>query len=488
MAEGEATTQSNIRVLATSKALKIEPFRIPDDHLKVGRAWEEWIEDFEDEITYFEIKEIRDKISALKIYDGPELKKLARNLPDPAPIEADDDYQMLKRKLNNHFLPKKNKHHARYTFSKQRMESHESIVTYAARMREARDCEFGDQTDDRILEHLIQTVKDNDFIKKCIQKRCNLDQFIEEASQREDIGQQVRDMKDDHKIARVYQRQSFDRRDRRYGGGKRGKEQGSKIKASGRDQERKKPGMKCDYCKKTDLHRPGQNCPAFGKQCLKCDKYNHFATCCKSGTTEKPGSNSRVKDQRKKDFGKQIKKIGCDVESSSGSDDEFISQASKHVSHHVKRVRSESNHDTVLIRIGDIDVNVEPDSGASANIMDEYQFRALHHRSKEIKELKPSKDTLKTLQSTLTVKGEFQTTLRNRNRGTTTKLLVIEGKMDSPPLLCKNTLVELGMLRIEPRGTLKETNELRIKAMKQPEANDLEELLNEYNGNRNIQK
>ena len=27
--------------------------------------------------------------------------------------------------------------------------------------------------------------------------------------------------------------------------------------------------------------------------------------------------------------------------------------------------------------------------------MDEYQFRALHHRSKEIKELKPSKDSLK---------------------------------------------------------------------------------------------
>ena len=150
------------------------------------------------------------------------------------------------------------------------------------------------------------------------------------------------------------------------------------------------------------------------------------------------------------------------------------------MSHHVKRVRSGSNQDTVLIKIGDIDANVEPDSGASANIMDEYQFRALHHRSKEIKELKPSKDTLRTLQSTLTVKGEFQTTLRNRNQGTTTKFLVIEGKMDSPPLLCKNTLVELGMLRIEPRGTLKETNELRIKAVKQPEANDLEELLNKY--------
>jgi hypothetical protein len=82
MAEGQAAEQNNMRVIATSKTLKIEPFKIPDNHLKVGRAWEEWIEDFEAEITYFEIREIRDKISALKIYGGQELKKLARNLPD----------------------------------------------------------------------------------------------------------------------------------------------------------------------------------------------------------------------------------------------------------------------------------------------------------------------------------------------------------------------------------------------------------------------
>ena len=132
-----------------------------------------------------------------------------------------------------------------------------------------------------------------------------------------------------------------------------------------------------------------------------------------------------------------------------------------------------------MIRIGNTDANVEPDSGASANIMDEYEFRALHHKSKEIKELKLSRDILKTLQSTLTVNGEFQTTLRNQNQGATTKFLVIKGKMDSLPLLSKNTLVELGILRIDPGGTLKQTNELRIK-VEQREANDLEELLNEY--------
>ncbi|CAB4004532.1 Hypothetical predicted protein [Paramuricea clavata] len=50
--------------------------------------------------------------------------------------------------------------------------------------------------------------------------------------------------------------------------------------------------------------------------------------------------------------------------------------------------------------------------------------------------------------------------------------------MDSPPLLCKNTLIELGMLKIEPQGTLKETNKLRIHSVKA--TGDVEAILDEY--------
>ena len=145
----------------------------------------------------------------------------------------------------------------------------------------------------------------------------------------------------------------------------------------------------------------------------------------------------------------------------------------------MKKIRSGLNQDTVLIRIGDIDAFVEPDSGASANVMDEYQFKALKHRSQEIKELELSRDTLKTLQSDLAVKGEFTTTLRNKNRGMQSKFSVIQGKMDSPPLLSKNTLLELGMLKIDPEGTLKETNELRIKTVKTLD-DSIETVLREY--------
>lgn len=188
-AEGHVPNPAEIRVLSVGKSLKIEPFKIPENLLEVGRAWTEWIEDFKDETSYFEITEIRDHVNTLKIYGGKEIKKLARNLPETAPVVGDDDYKKLKRKLNNYFLAKKNKHHARCTFNKQKQIAGESVVTYAARLREkSKDCEFGEQTDDRILEQMIQINKHIELVKRSIQKKWNLDQFqkrrYQSASQR----------------------------------------------------------------------------------------------------------------------------------------------------------------------------------------------------------------------------------------------------------------------------------------------------------------
>ena len=70
-------------------------------------------------------------MSTLKIYGSKEIKKHAHNLPDTAPVVRDEDYKKLKRKLDDHFLPKKNKHHARFTLNKQKQIEEENVVTYA---------------------------------------------------------------------------------------------------------------------------------------------------------------------------------------------------------------------------------------------------------------------------------------------------------------------------------------------------------------------
>ena len=145
--------------------------------------------------------------------------------------------------------------------------------------------------------------------------------------------------------------------------------------------------------------------------------------------------------------------------------------------------RAENHKNTVEILISDVRAKCEPDSGASANIMNEYQYRALRKASKNDIQLMKTSDRLKTLQSELEVIGEFPTVLRNKTRGIETKFLVIKGDMDSPALLSKASLEDLGMLKIEPRGTLREPNSLRIKAIQsnqKAENKEMEEILRKH--------
>ena len=105
-----------------------------------------------------------------------------------------------------------------------------------------KDREFSPQTYDRILKQLIQTIKDN-LIKKSVQKRWILDHFLEEASQKEDVNQQVKDTKKDYKISKVKRQWGKSQRDAR--GGARHpsllkKETPTARKLQARTQERRK--------------------------------------------------------------------------------------------------------------------------------------------------------------------------------------------------------------------------------------------------------
>ena len=283
-------------------------------------------------------------------------------------------------------------------------------------------------------------------------------------------------MKDEYKVAKVGYRQ-----------GKQSRAQHTK-QYEGKYEGKKEPQKPtCGYCGKAGMHAIGdrQKCPAYGKECLKCGRKNHFAICCRGGGKYKQKQDKDNRAQHQQQHRLRVRRTVDGTEVSNGdsseSDSDFIQQTAKHLKHQVRRVEriKTQQQGTVPIRMNDVDTFCEPDSGASANIMDEYQFKALRHRSQEIGTLLQTKETLRTLQSNLRVIGEFPVTLRNKTRGTHTRFLVIEGHMDSPPLLGKHTLEELGMLKIDPGGCLKASNELRIKSVGKPQA-DTEAILKEY--------
>ena len=110
-----------ITVVTETRNLRTLPFNQSDDPLSTGKQWEDWIEGLEREFRYFRITQPEDKKDALLIYGGKELVRLEKNLKNEA---GGDEYDILKNKLNKYFLPKKNKHHSRYIFSKM-MPEHE---------------------------------------------------------------------------------------------------------------------------------------------------------------------------------------------------------------------------------------------------------------------------------------------------------------------------------------------------------------------------
>ncbi|VDI76125.1 Hypothetical predicted protein [Mytilus galloprovincialis] len=369
-----------ITVITETRNLRSQPFIQSDDQISTGKHWEEWMESIEREFRYFRITEPADKKDALIIYGGKDISRLERSLRDE---EGEDEYKVLKNKLNKYYLPKKNKHHARDEYT----------VTYVMRLREkAHACEFEATCDERILEHCIQTITNQDLIKRAISKGWNLDKFVEEAGQMEDTCLQMKDMKGDPR------------------------------------------DIVCRAEKKKQQYRAGN----FRRGRKKCEE------------------NKRKKKLRQIRI--QIYQIMMKMKI-------ILEKRSKHIMK-IRKVKDHTRHKrhekTVTVRIDDVDVKVEPDSGADVNVMDENQFVKFQSKTYGNPVLEKSKIKLSTLQNSLPIKGEFKTIIRNKTCGTETKFVVVKGKINSPPLISKSTLIELGMIQIRTDGSFVKKNQLRI--------------------------
>ena len=180
---------------------------------------------------------------------------------------------------------------------------------------------------------------------------------------------------------------------------------------------------------------------------------------CRADRYRNTKSNSKYDTKRRRN---RVKKtLEHESESEDSSDEDFLSQSVAHMN--IKRIKKRySLEKTVPLMINDISIRAEPDSGADVNVMDEFQFRALLHRSAEQMKLKDSKSKLMTLQNELPIKGEFSAIVRNQTCGIQSRFLVVKGRINSPPLISKSTLTELGMLQISDDGSFAEPNSLRI--------------------------
>ncbi|CAB4017079.1 kidney mitochondrial carrier 1-like [Paramuricea clavata] len=137
---------SSAAVTATKgPKLKVLPFDLHGDRLDLGKRWEKWFERFERDLEYngcdpSKTPEIAKM--ALLIYAGTEVEDLHATLPEPGRPEGTEEenwtaYEQSKTKLKIHFSPKQCNDFAIFELLRMKIESSESITSYAMRLRKA---------------------------------------------------------------------------------------------------------------------------------------------------------------------------------------------------------------------------------------------------------------------------------------------------------------------------------------------------------------
>ena len=425
--------------------LTIKPFVKQTDHNETAVRWGKYKKDMERQFRFFGITDPELKKDGLLIYGGEDLIDIEDSLPDPPTQENDDAYKILIRKIDNHFMPKKNKDFARFQMSELKQQNHERLADYYAKLREiSRKCEYGDHENDAIRDHLIRTMLNHRIRSKAIRENWNLDRILNETALEEETEQQAKAIS-------------------------------SKIDAE-RSTERikkiahhRKPGPPNQPCLRCSHDRKHETCPAMGATCDYCGKPNHYASVCiAKSKAERPRENRNYQGrshritrprntpqrQEKRDAqqfpnGKRghqgahqpkpshqsrtrfVQEMRND--DSSSEDDAFYLQ---HLNiHHTSRDNRTSKEKTCHIQINGIDVEAEPDSGSDANIMDEHQFKQLQQQAPQHLEIKDTKIKLKTLRDELPVVGEADVIMSNETRSVNTTIVIIQGTIDSPPLI-----------------------------------------------------
>lgn len=263
----------------------------------VSERKEEWlrfIEQFERIIAVRKLSSSQ-KLQALRIHAGAILNNIIKLQIERGVVTDEENYEHVLRDLNIYFDQTCDAMQERFKFREIKMRNDESFVDFSLRCEnQLKYCNFGkEQGDEELSEILIKrsipeiskhlrlaalTLQNNVFA--IIKQGTHLDNIrreeFENKQQQEEFVKPVMAVG----MERKYRNPNNSRG--RFVPFHRGNQERPRNwipRQQGVDQRRQEVCGKC-----ADSHRPG-NCPARYRKCNKCNRFGHYARCCKSTPT-----------------------------------------------------------------------------------------------------------------------------------------------------------------------------------------------------------
>ncbi|MEW8548052.1 MAG: RNase H-like domain-containing protein [Candidatus Thiodiazotropha sp.] len=352
----------------------------------------------------------------------------------------DGDEKKLKTyydKFEEYCKPKSNTIYNRYVFKSRVQKENESFEQFVTELKTLiKDCDYSAATtDEHIRDHIVFGVRSSAIRKKLILEGSDLTltkcmdiahTYELSLPQAQAIGNQATNGAVDaisHNRGRGrgrawgkrrgITRQSRDQTNQ--GGTRQSRDQTSRA-------------QKCDYCG-NNKHKSKTDCPAYGKQCHKCSKYNHFAKICKST--------------------KSVHEISCekcdqlDYESDVYDDDTL----DNFFVHTVGQTSSQLDQVFIKVSLGTQNcsrrVDCKIDTGSQTNCLPYSIFQSL----KLNMPLEPSNATLTAYSGDrLSVRGKVTLNCMYKDKAVKTEFYVVESS--AAPLLSLRTSLDLGLIQL----------------------------------------
>jgi len=410
----------------------VEPFIITKSATtNLDKQWNVYIDEFELFILASGVTESKQKLALLLHLGGKDLREIYQTLK-----EENDNFDRVKTKLTTYFQPKKNVTFERYQFKNAKQESGESSAAYVTRLKTlAQYCEFPDVSlNNEIRDHFIFTCKSAALRKKLLQEEdLTLTKLLEIARTKETTEKQASEISEktnDSKLNRI---------DRR--------------KAPALRQNRKPPPRKNTQTDRKNCFRCGnafdknhvKSCPAIGKVCYNCGKYNHLSKLCNA----KPS--------------KEVNHVERHEPDSEDSRDGNLFALKK--IHRTETTFLKEGKTSVCLN--GTPVNVIVDSGSSINVIDKHTFAFIQKKNRDALKIKTTNEKIYPygVSKPLRMIGYFDTTIEDNSLIVPARVYVIDEEK-AGNLIGLKTSKELELLRIKVQNVNHMTDNQSCKQRK----------------------